>query len=215
MALFESGSRLQVHGRVSPGPRRGTRWTGPPESLDSVLSTGLITGNSATAETIAPLTLKVLIVDKVGVPADTLRRARQETSRIFDALQIGLVWVEDVPQGHYLVIKIVTKAPSQKSKDPNMLGVAAGSQEGLPTHAWLFYSRILNQQRALHLDVSLLLGHVMAHEMGHLLLPVRLALGSRAHEGRLGHEPGSSRDNGQLDVRPRAGRGDSCALSVH
>ena len=52
-----------------------------------------------------------------------------------------------------------------------MLGVAAGSQEGLPTHAWLFYSRILNQQRALHLDVSLLLGHVMAHEMGHLLLP--------------------------------------------
>ena len=124
------------------------------------------------AETIEPLTLKVLIMDEVGVPAETLRHAREEVSRIFDALQIGLVWVEDtMPHGRFLVVKIVSKAPSQKSQNPNMLGVAAGSEEGLPTHAWLFYNRILNQHRALRLDAALLLGHVMAHEMGHLLLP--------------------------------------------
>ena len=36
--------------------------------------------------------------------------------------------------------------------------------------AWLYYSRIHDLAQLLHLDVSLL-GHVMAHEMGHLLLP--------------------------------------------
>jgi hypothetical protein len=136
------------------------------------LCAGCLASDGAAAETIEPLTLKVLIMDEVGVPAETLRHAREEVNRIFERFQIGLVWVEDtMPQGRFLVVKIVSKAPSQKSQNPNMLGVAAGSQEGLPTHAWLFYDRILNQHRALHLDASLLLGHVMAHEMGHLLLP--------------------------------------------
>lgn len=137
------------------------------------LFTALVASTRATAETNGRLTLTVVIVDAVGVRAETLRRARVEASRIFDALQIGVVWADGgVPPGRYLVIKIVSKPVSQKSKDPNMLGVTAGSQEAQPaTHAWLFYNRIENQRRTLGVDAWLLLGLVMAHEMGHLLLP--------------------------------------------
>ena len=52
-----------------------------------------------------------------------------------------------------------------------MLAAAPGSKEARGRFAWLFYNRIDDLGRVLSLEVSQLLGHVMAHEMGHLLLP--------------------------------------------
>ena len=136
------------------------------------LCAAILNCNSATAETIERLTLEVLIVDDVGVSAETLRQARLEAGRIFEQLGIGIVWMDnEMPQGRYLVIKIISKPVSQKSKNPDVLGVAAGSAEGIPTLAWLFYDRIEKLHHKVRLDITTLLGHVMAHEMGHLLLP--------------------------------------------
>jgi hypothetical protein len=47
------------------------------------------------------------------------------------------------------------------------------------TVAWLLYGRIHNLGQLIQLEVSQLLGHVMAHEIGHLLLPY----GSHAASG--------------------------------
>ena len=52
-----------------------------------------------------------------------------------------------------------------------MLGVAPGTKEVRGINLWIFYPRIRAYSAELGMDASQLLGHVMAHEMGHLLLP--------------------------------------------
>ena len=137
-------------------------------------------GQHATAGTDQALTLKVAISDEVGVPVDTLRRARLQTSRIFDTVGIRLEWVDGfTPEGRCIVIRIGSKSFSRLSKNPKVLGVAAGTPNGVGIVAWLFYDRIQNLQHAIGIDTSIFLGHVMAHEMGHLLLPY----GSHTPEG--------------------------------
>ena len=52
-----------------------------------------------------------------------------------------------------------------------MLGVAPSTQEARGINLWIFYPRIRAYSAELGMHASQLLGHVMAHEMGHLLLP--------------------------------------------
>ena len=133
----------------------------------------LAVSDRCAAETLEPFTLEVLIMDEVGVPADTLQHAQREASRIFEAVGIRLVWVSGrMPQApRYLVIRVVSKPMSQMSRNPGVLGTAASSHENGATTASLFYERIVQESGRLGVDASLLFGHVMAHEMGHLLLP--------------------------------------------
>jgi len=101
-----------------------------------------------------------------------LRQSQIEASRIFKAVGITLTWVPpgEVP-ANSLIIKIVNTPIGHKSRNPNVLGVSPGSKDAPGRVAWLYYSRIQELARFLHLEVAQLLGHVMAHEMGHLLLP--------------------------------------------
>ena len=78
-----------------------------------------------------------------------------------------------------LVIKIVANPIGESGRHPTVLAIAPGSKEARGTVAYLFYHRIHNLGQLLQLEVSQLLGHVMAHEMGHLLLPY----GSHAASG--------------------------------
>ena len=52
-----------------------------------------------------------------------------------------------------------------------MLGVAPGTKEVRGRNLWIFYPQIRAYSVELGMDASQMLGHVMAHEMGHLLLP--------------------------------------------
>lgn len=52
-----------------------------------------------------------------------------------------------------------------------MLGVAPSTEEARGINVWIFYPRIKAYSPDLGMHASSLLGHVMAHEMGHLLLP--------------------------------------------
>ena len=52
-----------------------------------------------------------------------------------------------------------------------MLGVALRMPEARGINLWVFYPRIRAYSAELGLDRSELLGYVMAHELGHLLLP--------------------------------------------
>jgi len=133
---------------------------------------GLVACNNASADPLEPLSVHVLVQNQVGVPDETLAKARQEASRIFEALRIQLVWADRLaPQARQIIIKIGSKPPSALWRDPSILGVAAGTKQASGIVAWLFYDRIEALQELFGLDSGLFLGHVMAHEMGHLLLP--------------------------------------------
>ena len=136
-----------------------------------VLFAGAVGCADAVAETSDPISIRVLVVDEVGIDPNMLREAQQEAGRIFAAAGITLRWTGPEPPAGSLIVKIASNPVGQKGKNRNVLGLAPGSKDARGRIAWLFYHRIDEQSREFSLDVSRLLGHVMAHEMGHLLLP--------------------------------------------
>lgn len=120
----------------------------------------------------------VCLYDYAGLPAETLHKSQVEVSRIFRHAGVDLRWLEGrrhaadsfplVPCGDVtgfsgLVLKLI---PEQMTgyfhPAPNELGFAAGTQ------AWVFVGRVRIASE-FH-DFFIILGDVMAHELGHLLL---------------------------------------------
>ncbi len=137
-----------------------------------VMAAVLVGSTRSAAGPLEPLTLEVLVLDGVGVPADILQQAQDEASRIFELSGIRLVWAGGrTPNARHVILKIASAPPSRKSRQPGVLGLAVETNQATGILAWLFYDRIDEHRRVLGLEAPLLLGHVMAHEMGHLLLP--------------------------------------------
>ena len=93
MALFHRLSRLPVHGRYSPAA--GGKQDGP-QYMDRCIGAmcGLTAGHTAAAQTPVSPTVYVLVMDGAGVPTDTLGRAQEEATRVFQLSGITLVWVD-------------------------------------------------------------------------------------------------------------------------
>lgn len=137
-----------------------------------VLLTALIGYQSAAGQEVDASSLRVLLDDDAGVPAQTLERAREDVIRIFRRSNIPFVWIDgDGCYGSCLIIRIVSKPLGARSRDPKVVGIAPGTRELRGTIAFVFYERIRDYSAQLGLDPSQMLGHVMAHELGHLLLP--------------------------------------------
>jgi hypothetical protein len=133
---------------------------------------GLTGSTSAVAQTSDHLTIRVLLHDDAGVPADALLRAKRDAVLIYERSSIKLEWIEDgsLPP-RSLIMRIVAKPMGKKSHNPAVVGIAPGSREKRGRLAFVFYERIQDFSEALELDIALMLGHAMAHELGHLLLP--------------------------------------------
>jgi hypothetical protein len=137
-----------------------------------VLCAGLTGRQTAAAQTPGQPVVHVLIMDRAEVPGDTLGRAQHDATRVFQLSGITLVWVDaETCQVPCLTVRIVMQPVSAKSRDPHMLGVAPSTEEARGINVWIFYPRIKAYSPDLGMHASQLLGHVMAHEMGHLLLP--------------------------------------------
>ena len=133
-----------------------------------VLCAGLIDRQTASGQ---PL-IHVLVMDQAEVPPVTRQRAQDVATRVFHLAGLALVWVDaEACQARCLTVRIVTQPVTAQSRDPHMLGVALRMPEARGMNLWVFYPRIRAYSAELGLDRSELLGYVMAHELGHLLLP--------------------------------------------
>ena len=116
-----------------------------------------------------------------------LAQAEQEATRIFRQAGVDNVWVEcqslkpdlkrkpecDSPAGPWhLALRIVPW--SSKLRD-SVFGTAFLSVEGEGTYSDVFYDAVQKLHKDWHASLAGVLGHVMAHEVGHLLL------GTNAH----------------------------------
>ena len=133
-----------------------------------VLCAGLTDRQTASGQ---PL-IHVLVMDQADVPPDSRQRAQDVATGVFHLSGIALVWVDaGTCQARCLTVRIVTQSVGGKSRNPHMLGVAPSTPEARGINLWIFYPRIRAYSAELRMDASQLLGHVMAHELGHLLLP--------------------------------------------
>ena len=120
-----------------------------------------------------PITIVLLLVNEADVPSHVLSQAQDEASRIYQGHGIRLVWTNpDTERGDYrFTVKILPRTLTGKGVDGRAMGVAPGTRETRGTLAYAFYDRIKEVTITIGADAGLILGHVIAHEIGHLLLP--------------------------------------------
>jgi hypothetical protein len=138
----------------------------------AVLAVLIGSQRAAAAESPQSMTVGVLLLNQAEVAPEVVARAKAEAARIYHGLGIMLRWTDADESGDYrFTVKIVTTAIAGKGIDGRAMGVAAGTKDKRGTLAYAFYGRIKDVTRTIGADTGLILGHVIAHEIGHLLLP--------------------------------------------
>jgi hypothetical protein len=132
----------------------------------------------ALAAPVPELRITVAVIDIVGIAPATRLRAEQEAGRILKEAGIFPLWVHigseeqtDLPAGA-IGVRVLPEAGSMH--DPNALGVALALGPGA-VYATIFFDRVCARAADPVLSkagasLAMLLGHVIAHEIGHLLL---------------------------------------------
>jgi hypothetical protein len=128
----------------------------------------------------------IYLYDDAGVSEQVLAQAEEEATRIFRRAGIETLWVgcklltpaphadpkcQAAKTSFHLVLRIVPWS----SKLEHVFGVAFLSAEGEGIYGDVFYECAEKLHNDWHASLSRVLGHVMAHEIGHLLL------GTNAH----------------------------------
>jgi hypothetical protein len=144
----------------------------------------IVSSSCQAANADAVSSIAVRLYSDVQLSTKTLAQAEQEAVRIFRQAGVETVWVQckpspspsdrrcQIPPGQkFLVLRIVPKA--LKAAD-SIFGMAFLS-EGRGTYSDVFYDSVEKLHQECGASVPRVLGHVMAHELGHLLL------GSNAH----------------------------------
>ena len=129
----------------------------------------------------------VSVYDDAQVLRDTLTRAEQQATNTFSRVGLNVTWVNctDINGGRgtaacneidgplHLVLRITPNVASATSEAA--FGVAFLASDGTGRYGDVFWKRAQELQSNSNVDLAAILGCVMAHEMGHLLL------GSNAH----------------------------------
>jgi hypothetical protein len=132
--------------------------------------------------------LTISVHDYANVPAQLLSAAEGEAHRIFHHAGVETVWLNCSPKlekiqpggcyiadSTHLVVKVLRHAISAQVRDrPEVLGLATLDEKGVGFYGYIFYDRVqrLAEKRRLK---HRLLGSVLAHETGHLMM------GSNSH----------------------------------
>jgi hypothetical protein len=100
------------------------------------------------------------------VPAAILKESQGEVARIFADAGLGVEWTETGPR---FTVQIVTSALGYAGASSPVMGVALHRAGGATVQ--IFFKQVQEFARTRHVDVSALLAYVIAHEIGHLLMP--------------------------------------------
>ena len=125
------------------------------------------------------LSFVVSIDDRAHVPAPDLARATVEVERVFQAARVEIAWAEErlpvrsgspAAAGPSRTLS-VTLSNNLEAPSQGATGCALGLYVPALTSVYVFYNRIVEESLLHPIDVRVVLGRVIAHELGHLLLP--------------------------------------------
>ena len=107
------------------------------------------------------------IDNDANVPAAVLNASQDEVARIFAIAGLSVEWAETGPR--FTVQIVHTGVVGYRKAPPAVMGVALRRPGGAT--AQIFFNHVQDFARSYRIGVSTLLAHVIAHEIGHLLLP--------------------------------------------
>jgi hypothetical protein len=123
-------------------------------------------GMAHAAESEEPLALDLQLQNHSPVAADVLERSKAEVARIFAAAGRPVRWTDSAPR---YTVTIVPQVLGYSRATSPVMGVALRSKNGQV--AQIFFRQVQDFARAHRIDLSTMLAYVIAHELGHLLLP--------------------------------------------
>ena len=126
-----------------------------------------------------PPTISVAVLDDAGVPPEWLRQAQGELERIYREIEVEIVWWDpgrpesqrDGGTAPHNLLTVAIRRNSTSLQDAlpeNTMGIASGTASERGRVAYVFYGQT---EQFTPLVRGRFLGHFMAHELGHLLLP--------------------------------------------
>jgi hypothetical protein len=145
------------------------------------ISLSLFVWTRAESATESPLRLPLHVYDYAGVPPDARAAAAEVTRHIYAAIGVEIVWVDrcplrcqvafsrqaetDTTSGN-MMVTILPEAMTYREFPAKVMGFAPEES----SVAYAFFGRIRTFAYDRDLLVGILLGHVIAHEVGHILL---------------------------------------------
>jgi len=136
-----------------------------------------VSGSSLAADLPADDRSKIVVrVDlEVAVPADTLKFAEERAAEVFRRISVTVEWIDEetAARKHIrapLTLVLVNAVPSRGTG----IGIdeALGFAQPPVSRVHVFYDRIDQFRARQPVGLASVLGDVMAHELGHLLLPL-------------------------------------------
>jgi hypothetical protein len=120
------------------------------------------------ADTLPVLTAAVH--NYAAVPGDVLTDAEAEAARIFRHAGVRLQWVGPFASAAQVRVQILSRPMTVRTGTrPDVLGLATVDC-GM---VWVLYDRVVDTSESVSVPTSRVLGFVMAHEIGHVLLAGR------------------------------------------
>jgi hypothetical protein len=124
-----------------------------------------------------PLVLVICLHSYADVPRHELQPALDQTARAFRAVGVRTEW-RDGPAGQwstrtceFTLLLLSGEMTAHKSLVDHIDSRVLGSSAPSARRAWIFIDRVAAVSAQAGLKLSDLLGQVITHELGHLLLP--------------------------------------------
>jgi hypothetical protein len=126
----------------------------------------------------SPLTLTLALFDYASVPSEWLSRAKEEMRQIYRDIGVEISWQGlnvDPKAPQPALIVLIRRSAASAAIPEGVVGFSSGSADERRRVAYVLYDRLngfrLEQSPGIYRGK--LLGYLMAHEVGHLLLPVQ------------------------------------------
>ena len=129
------------------------------------------------------LPLRIVAYDYARVPPDVLAQAKTVVSRVFREIGVDAAWMDvagftrEMPSENaarqafvHSVVQVNVISPDMHKMLGRKNSVLGGAGSGT-RRIWIAFARIQQSARLAQADVSDVLGSVIAHEIGHVLMP--------------------------------------------
>ena len=118
------------------------------------------------------LAVRIVLWNDNAVRADVAAAARAEVARLYKLIDVDIVWVTEpaAVSRDLRYIKLTTRAP-ERDRSPNALGMVPAEPGKRGVFGYVFWRRIRLLSVKCAVDAEALLPAVIAHEIGHMLLP--------------------------------------------
>jgi hypothetical protein len=148
---------------------RSNQWVAA--AMGTVAAFGVAAG--ARADT--SRSVSVAVEDRAGVSDRKLDQAKGAAAAIYHRAGVSIVWTthaSDAAVPDVMLVILPTASASEVHASDDSMGLTPNGDGVRGRVAYVFYDRVMTFSEAGRVDLPAVLGAVLAHELGHLLLPV-------------------------------------------